>query len=227
MSKTLPTPPGWGQPQPATPPKKRRGLKIAGIGCGIPFGLFMLLAIIGAIVGPQKTAQTAHTADRPAVATTARPASPTPTPTPTPSPTPSPTPPPAPTPAPSTPAPPSTPPAAPEPAPTQPPAKPTPAPVPTPAPTHAPTPAPVPTTAPPPAPTPSAPAPEPAPVATQAPPPPSPVGPGTTGVIMSPSGNYYRAGEFCPTADLGKSTVDSHGTSITCIQESGGHHWHY
>lgn len=52
-------------------------------------------------------------------------------------------------------------------------------------------------------------------------------GPATTGVIMSPTGHFYRAGEFCPTDDLGKSTVDSHGTAITCGPESGANHWHY
>lgn len=88
-----------------------------------------------------------------------------------------------------------------------------------------------------PTPTPTPPAPKPTPPATQpattepqpADPttPAAPAGPATAGVILSPSGNFYRAGEFCPTADLGESTVDSHGTSITCITESGGHHWHY
>jgi hypothetical protein len=46
-------------------------------------------------------------------------------------------------------------------------------------------------------------------------------------VILSPSGNYYRAGEFCPTRDAGLSTVDAHGNVITCGLESGRYHWHY
>jgi hypothetical protein len=66
--------------------------------------------------------------------------------------------------------------------------------------------------------------PTPGPAVTQ---PQAPVGPGTTSVILSPTGHHYRAGEFCPEADLGKSTVDDHGTGITCIRESGGYHWHY
>jgi hypothetical protein len=46
-------------------------------------------------------------------------------------------------------------------------------------------------------------------------------------VILSPSGNYYRAGQFCPTRDAGLSTVDANGTVITCGMESGRYHWHY
>ncbi|WP_052441189.1 hypothetical protein [Streptacidiphilus anmyonensis] len=45
--------------------------------------------------------------------------------------------------------------------------------------------------------------------------------------LLSPSGNYYRAGEFCPDADAGVTTVDAHGRRITCLLESGRYHWHY
>lgn len=51
--------------------------------------------------------------------------------------------------------------------------------------------------------------------------------PAQAGIIMSPTGNYYRAGEFCPDADAGKSTVDAHGTTIYCGLVSGRNHWHY
>ncbi|WP_283843748.1 hypothetical protein [Kitasatospora humi] len=44
---------------------------------------------------------------------------------------------------------------------------------------------------------------------------------------MSPTGHYYRAGEFCPDADVGRSTVDDHGTTIRCGPVSGRNHWHY
>jgi len=46
-------------------------------------------------------------------------------------------------------------------------------------------------------------------------------------VIMSPSGHYYAAGEFCPDADAGLSTVDAEGRTITCVLESGRYHWHH
>ncbi|MFE9425699.1 hypothetical protein ACFYNO_22335 [Kitasatospora sp. NPDC006697] len=44
---------------------------------------------------------------------------------------------------------------------------------------------------------------------------------------MAPSGNYYRAGEFCPGKDVGLSTVDAHGTAIFCSLVSGYNRWHY
>jgi hypothetical protein len=68
---------------------------------------------------------------------------------------------------------------------------------------------------------------------TQAPDTQAPDAPATTpaaapaGVIMSPTGHYYRAGEFCPDADAGLSTVDAHGTTIYCGMVSGRNHWHY
>jgi hypothetical protein len=51
--------------------------------------------------------------------------------------------------------------------------------------------------------------------------------PQPAGIIMSPTGHYYRAGEFCPNADVGLSTVDDHGTTIYCGMVSGRNHWHY
>jgi nitrite reductase/ring-hydroxylating ferredoxin subunit len=44
---------------------------------------------------------------------------------------------------------------------------------------------------------------------------------------MSPSGHYYRAGEFCPHADAGLSTVDAHGNTIYCSKVNGYYRWHY
>jgi hypothetical protein len=44
---------------------------------------------------------------------------------------------------------------------------------------------------------------------------------------LSPSGNYYRAGEFCPHHDDGLSTVDANGNTITCSQVNGYFRWHY
>ncbi|WKU42607.1 hypothetical protein Q3V23_00135 [Streptomyces sp. VNUA116] len=49
----------------------------------------------------------------------------------------------------------------------------------------------------------------------------------SSAVILSPSGRYYRAGQFCPAADAGMSTQDAHGNTITCVMESGRYHWHY
>jgi hypothetical protein len=50
---------------------------------------------------------------------------------------------------------------------------------------------------------------------------------GSTAPILSPSGNYYRAGEFCPHDDDGLSTVDANGNTITCSQVNGYFRWHY
>ncbi|WP_269676092.1 hypothetical protein [Kitasatospora mediocidica] len=44
---------------------------------------------------------------------------------------------------------------------------------------------------------------------------------------MAPSGNYYRAGEFCPNADAGLSTLDAQHRTITCKLISGREHWDY
>ncbi|MBC3844336.1 hypothetical protein GXW82_41805 [Streptacidiphilus sp. 4-A2] len=45
------------------------------------------------------------------------------------------------------------------------------------------------------------------------------------GMLKAPSGNYYQAGEFCPKKDLGMSTTDGNGHTLTCVSESGGYHW--
>lgn len=47
--------------------KKRKRLKIVGLGCGIPFGLFMLLGVIGSLTGPPKTANATHASPTPKV----------------------------------------------------------------------------------------------------------------------------------------------------------------
>jgi hypothetical protein len=46
-------------------------------------------------------------------------------------------------------------------------------------------------------------------------------------VLLSPSGHYYHAGEFCPHADDDVTTVDSAGTPITCSDVNGYYRWHY
>jgi hypothetical protein len=40
----------------------------------------------------------------------------------------------------------------------------------------------------------------------------------------SSTGHYYRPGEFCPKADLGKTITDPYGR-LKCITESGRPHW--
>lgn len=45
--------------------------------------------------------------------------------------------------------------------------------------------------------------------------------------IKSSSGNCYKAGQFCRNADLGKTTTDANGRSITCRMKSGKPHWGY
>jgi hypothetical protein len=45
--------------------------------------------------------------------------------------------------------------------------------------------------------------------------------------IRSAAGNCYRAGQFCREADLGRSTTDASGRSITCRMVSGRPHWQY
>jgi hypothetical protein len=54
-------------------------------------------------------------------------------------------------------------------------------------------------------------------------------GGGGTCSIRADSGNCYNAGEFCRKADVGKSTTDAAGRSITCSYEDGDKqpHWHY
>ena len=44
--------------------------------------------------------------------------------------------------------------------------------------------------------------------------------------IMDPHGGYYSAGEYCPERDVGRSTLDASGHTITCVLESGQYHWH-
>ncbi|MHA6758941.1 hypothetical protein [Streptacidiphilus sp. PAMC 29251] len=46
-------------------------------------------------------------------------------------------------------------------------------------------------------------------------------------MLKAPSGNFYSAGEYCPTKDAGLSTVDGSGNTITCVFESGRYHWHH
>jgi hypothetical protein len=41
----------------------------------------------------------------------------------------------------------------------------------------------------------------------------------------SSTGHYYRPGEFCPKADLGKTITDPYG-KLKCIIENGRPHWH-
>ncbi|MGP8205451.1 MAG: hypothetical protein ACLQVK_05235 [Acidimicrobiales bacterium] len=41
----------------------------------------------------------------------------------------------------------------------------------------------------------------------------------------SSTGHYYKPGEFCPKADLGKTITDPYG-KMKCIIESGRPHWH-
>lgn len=40
----------------------------------------------------------------------------------------------------------------------------------------------------------------------------------------SGSGHYYKPGEFCPKADLGKTITDPYGT-MTCKMKGGRPHW--
>jgi hypothetical protein len=41
----------------------------------------------------------------------------------------------------------------------------------------------------------------------------------------SSTGHYYKPGEFCPKADLGKTIHDPYGT-MKCVLEGGRPHWH-
>jgi hypothetical protein len=45
--------------------------------------------------------------------------------------------------------------------------------------------------------------------------------------IRSNAGNCYKAGQFCRNADLGSTTTDANGRSITCRMVSGRAHWQY
>jgi phosphatidylserine/phosphatidylglycerophosphate/cardiolipin synthase-like enzyme len=48
--------------------------------------------------------------------------------------------------------------------------------------------------------------------------------PGASGGTVSnksPSGHYYRPGEYCPKRDLGKTITDPYGT-MTCEEPPGG-----
>lgn len=94
------------------------------------------------------------------------------------------------------------------------------------------------TTQPPPPRTTYAPVPKPQPPAAGAPPPPiisasppqpAPVGSGSLGtapIQKPPSGNFYRAGEFCPHVDAGKTTQDSSGRTLICT-DNNGLRWEY
>ncbi|MFH8346264.1 hypothetical protein [Streptomyces sp. NPDC018045] len=44
-------------------------------------------------------------------------------------------------------------------------------------------------------------------------------------VILAPSGNHYRRGQFCKKAHLGLTTQDAHGATLTCAMQSGRPHW--
>ncbi|MFJ6378769.1 hypothetical protein ACIQI7_01995 [Kitasatospora sp. NPDC092039] len=55
--------------------------------------------------------------------------------------------------------------------------------------------------------------------------PPAAAGAGTGCEIRSNAGNCYEAGQFCRTADLGRSTHDAGGRMIYCRMVSGKPHW--
>ncbi|MEU7224559.1 hypothetical protein [Streptomyces chrestomyceticus] len=44
-------------------------------------------------------------------------------------------------------------------------------------------------------------------------------------VILAPSGNHYRRGQFCKKAHLGLITKDAHGATLSCEMQSGRPHW--
>ncbi|MEN2419700.1 MULTISPECIES: hypothetical protein [Streptomyces] len=44
-------------------------------------------------------------------------------------------------------------------------------------------------------------------------------------MILAPSGNHYRRGQFCKKAHLGLTTQDAHGATLTCAMQSGRPHW--
>lgn len=51
--------------------------------------------------------------------------------------------------------------------------------------------------------------------------------PATGCTIVSAAGNCYKAGQFCRTSDLGKTTDDANGRLLKCAMESGRPHWQY
>lgn len=62
------------------------------------------------------------------------------------------------------------------------------------------------------------------PSAVAAPPPTYPVTSGSLGtapIQKPPSGNFYRAGEYCPAVDAGKTTQDASGRSLICTNNNG------
>ncbi|MFD5432330.1 hypothetical protein ACFWJ4_09140 [Kitasatospora sp. NPDC127067] len=68
----------------------------------------------------------------------------------------------------------------------------------------------------------------PQPKVTTAQPPTDPEPPAAAGAgcdIRSAAGNCYEAGQFCRTADLGKSTHEAGGRVIYCRMVSGKPHW--
>ncbi|MEU3712390.1 hypothetical protein [Streptomyces catenulae] len=48
---------------------------------------------------------------------------------------------------------------------------------------------------------------------------------GSGGVILAPSGNHYRRGQFCKKIHLGLTTRDAHGATLHCAMQSGRPHW--
>jgi hypothetical protein len=44
---------------------------------------------------------------------------------------------------------------------------------------------------------------------------------GTAPIQKPPSGNFYRAGQYCPAVDSGKTTQDAHGRSLICTNNNG------
>lgn len=45
--------------------------------------------------------------------------------------------------------------------------------------------------------------------------------------IRSNAGNCYRAGQFCRSSDVGATTTDAAGRTITCSYQSRANRWHY
>lgn len=44
---------------------------------------------------------------------------------------------------------------------------------------------------------------------------------GTAPIQKPPSGNFYRAGEYCPEVDAGDTTEDAQGRTLTCENNNG------
>ncbi|MDJ0341322.1 hypothetical protein QMK19_14795 [Streptomyces sp. H10-C2] len=56
---------------------------------------------------------------------------------------------------------------------------------------------------------------------------PTPTPVGDSGDILAPSGNHYKAGQFCKEAHLGLTTHDGNGRLLRCAMKSGKPHWGY